>query len=317
MAAWISYTAQKFLKRNLPSTQIIRLRLLIRTTKPDKDLLAQQIIDHAAHPHYIGQGDHNTCNVTALESRLFSTEPSKASQLIADVATTGQYTAKDGSTVTLDQKDLAKDSNSQANLSANGDGDRSYASQLFQTTALDLHFQTEGKRYRDIPGGNTPSDRNAYGLPDKEEVIDSHGRHKPFTGLNLPAISQIAGKITGENEQGHFWQNANEVDKTQDNRSTTVFKSEVDFEDKLKSHNKTDDYPVVLFVDSSKAPFDDRASLNAGGSGAWHVVTVTGYNEKEREVSYANEHSLSENHLGSEGVPLYVLYQATQKAKTE
>ncbi|MBU6455704.1 MAG: hypothetical protein KGS72_28295 [Cyanobacteria bacterium REEB67] len=61
--------------------------------QPDKQLVADQVIAHAARPHDIDQGLHFTCNVTAIESRLFSKSPAEVAKVIADLGTAGSYTA--------------------------------------------------------------------------------------------------------------------------------------------------------------------------------------------------------------------------------
>src|SRR5262249_14230955 len=57
----------------------------------DRVLLAEQALEHAADPTAIDQGAHPTCQTTTVEARIFTTDPSKAVKLIADVSTTGEY----------------------------------------------------------------------------------------------------------------------------------------------------------------------------------------------------------------------------------
>ena len=58
--------------------------------------LAREVMRHAANPCSIDQGDNQTCNVTTVENLIYSKQPGVAAKLIADVATTGSYTAVDG-----------------------------------------------------------------------------------------------------------------------------------------------------------------------------------------------------------------------------
>jgi hypothetical protein len=47
----------------------------------------------------VDQGMNNTCNVTTVENRLYTREPSKVAQLVADVALSGKYITSSGETI--------------------------------------------------------------------------------------------------------------------------------------------------------------------------------------------------------------------------
>jgi hypothetical protein len=98
--------------------------------------VALDVIRNCADPTIISQGDHNTCNVTAVEVRTYSMYPAQAAKLVADVATTGQYTAKNGVAVKLDKESMRPDR--EAIKDKPERGMRTYATQLFNLTAVNL-----------------------------------------------------------------------------------------------------------------------------------------------------------------------------------
>jgi LysM repeat protein len=275
----------------------------------DKQVLADQILAHAAHPHNIDQGQHSTCNVTAEESRLFSRSPSEAAQVIADVGTTGSYTAKDGTKVTLNATDFAKDRESSNNPPI--DGERSYASKLFQETAINLHYAASGERYVETPG--VPGDRASFGK-DKEEIISPNGDRRPFDGFGIQDVSKIDGQITGKTDSDHFLSNYDNSSGIIDNwGKVNTFHTEDQFKSKLADLKERKEFPVVMFVDARKPPFAVASAEGAGGGGGGHVVTITDYDPKTGKVSYANQWGTSNNHTGPDnGVDVDTMYKASQ-----
>ena len=275
--------------------------------KADKAVLADQIIAHAAVPTRIDQGQHNTCGPSSLESRLFTTHPSDAAKLISDVGTTGSYTAKDGTKVNLDANDLKKDN--EAGNNPPKDNERSYASKLFQETALDLHFQAKGEHFKETPG-SVPGDRSSYGLKDKEQVVDSHGRSKDFDGVTLNDLSDMETKITGKRDASHYLGN-HEIygnDRQQAGKMTT-FKNEAEFKQALTDAKKNGEMPLTVWVDSRQPPFGN--GQQAGGGGGGHFVSITDYDDKTGKVSVDNQWGKDADHLGDNGVPLHEMFEAT------
>ena len=71
--------------------------------------VAREVIRHCSDPTIITQGNHNTCNVTAVEVRTYSLHPAQAAKLIADIATTGEFRTSRGITVQLDKESMTPD----------------------------------------------------------------------------------------------------------------------------------------------------------------------------------------------------------------
>src|SRR5258706_14041011 len=64
-------------------------------TEADRVRVAKQVMSQEATPTSIDQGRHNTCNVTTVEERTYTRNPSEAAKLVEQVATTGAYETKD------------------------------------------------------------------------------------------------------------------------------------------------------------------------------------------------------------------------------
>ncbi|HEY9757316.1 MAG TPA: RHS repeat domain-containing protein [Oculatellaceae cyanobacterium] len=119
----------------------------------ERAALAEQVINHATHPPTVDQGSNSTCNVTTLEARNFVRDPEKNAQLLADIATTGQFTATDGSVIDL--RDLQSGTHPDAEARKNmrlqagmhaalkEDGSRDFASQLIELGMVNAKWQTE------------------------------------------------------------------------------------------------------------------------------------------------------------------------------
>ncbi len=109
--------------------------------------LARQIIHSCAVPTDICQGRHNTCNVAVIEACIFTKYPSVAANLIADVAIYGTYTAPNGISVSISNGSRKPDF--EAAVWFEEDGLRNHASQIFQLTAVNLHY---AKKHHFQPG---------------------------------------------------------------------------------------------------------------------------------------------------------------------
>ena len=93
-------------------------------------------MSNAAQQHEIDQGMHNTCNVTTLEQTLNRQSPDKAAQMVSEVGLTGQYKSPDGQTINLDPRSLHPDGETNFRGTEAKDGNRNYASQVFDMAAI-------------------------------------------------------------------------------------------------------------------------------------------------------------------------------------
>jgi len=110
--------------------------------------LAEQALDHSAHPWHVDQGTNSTCNVTTVEHRNYWRNPDKNVQVLADLAETGRYVFNDGRVAELRnvEGELKPDYSSRNSMALQEksrgtglnqlkyDGQRDYSSQLIETT---------------------------------------------------------------------------------------------------------------------------------------------------------------------------------------
>ena len=133
---------------NLPDSELedtfgnIR-RILEDTENPlhsdrDRMILALQVMHHAAKPYLIDQGNHDTCVLSTLEVRAYTRIPSKASKLVADIATQNSFYTKDNTKIDLDRDSLVPDEEAKREIPR--DGQRSFASQIFAITAVNVFW---------------------------------------------------------------------------------------------------------------------------------------------------------------------------------
>ena len=124
--------------------------------------LAEQVLNHAAHPETVDQGNNNTCNVTTVEHRLYYRHPDKVAQLVADVALTGKYTTSTGEVIDLAgiKGEIKPGSESQENLDlqrkggdrVKKDGSRDFATEITNEVMVNSKYANESSSF--IADGN-------------------------------------------------------------------------------------------------------------------------------------------------------------------
>ncbi len=281
--------------------------------------VALGIMAVAAEPTSNDQGGHNTCNVTTIENRIFTREPSTAAKLIADVATTGKYVAADGTTVKLDKGSFST-YGEEANNAARGTNERNYASQLFDVTAVNLLCVKHNEST--VPPGNlrytqeratNPKDSGErvrdYSITPPELVADSPTDAAMFNGM-----IDINTMITGRREADSFLSHKDSM--TADDSNASSFSTKQEFEAKLLELKNAGKFPVVLGVHADNKPFYDKGPHSVLHANQvlqdGHVVLVTGYDPKTHKVTYDNQWGNSQDHLDDKPVSVDDLYNATK-----
>jgi hypothetical protein len=132
--------------------------------------LAHQLLTHAIHPMTVKHGNHNTALVASLESKLYEMKPSIVAKVVADIALNGSPLCdEDAVAIELEPRNLKPEA------CAGSDGERSFASQLFQVSMVNAHLQP----LRKDPNGRKL--KNA-----KLHFVQTHDRrHSNDTGERL------------------------------------------------------------------------------------------------------------------------------------
>ena len=285
----------------------------------ERNIIAASIVENAANPTKISQGQYNTCNVTTVETRSFTRTPAEAARVISDVALTGQYTAKDGTTVHVDP--------TETNAGRNWptpDGARSHADQIFQVAAVNLH-------YASIKSGpesqweyqQRPADEYGNG----ERILDHKTnavaqRVNPDTnekyevrdpGLSTKEIAEISNKITGEDEKDILLQSYRA-----ENTSVTNIQDNGQLDDKLAQLKKDGGFPVIVNVSTNAEPFYYESNKDTvGGAGGSHVVTITDYDPINKTVCVDNQWLAVDDHGKANPITTHDLYIAMQSKEDQ
>jgi hypothetical protein len=285
---------------------------------PEKSrlMLAKQVLQHAAEPTNINNGQHKTCNVTTVEARLYTKYPSVAAKLVADIAVTGQYSASDGTKVAPPANSLKPDDESKWEDPL--DGKRNYASHVFQVTAVNVHWQRQrvtpdGRlvpagsiQYEQLPSRVSPDTGERlmdYSTNPPSELHNSKGEVLRQPYMRTRDVVSVSNQITGKNEKNVLMENRYKPDT---GGNTLTFSSEKDLRDQLAELKKEGEFPIVFTVHTGNKPFSSD-----GGGSVWHVVTITDYDATADRASVDNEWGKRADHLGNRGVKIADLYKAT------
>jgi hypothetical protein len=258
----------------------------------DLHQLAQQVMHQAAHPNSVQQGPFDTCAPATLETLIYTSTPSAAADLVAQSALYGEY-RKDNDKVAADAKP------SYTTSDKNGGIGRSYASQIFQTVALNVAFSSlgENKTY-EISHDKPPADEQQKGpgingrsdLPQENLMLDwvkdAKGRKSPFAGTS-PAEMGAAYQAITEKDDLVVIAGGSGKDTSNVKFVNTPEKMKTVLQDLQTKGN----VPVMVFVDSRTQPFWSEANGGAAmlplepGATYGHVAAVTGYDSANSTVS--------------------------------
>jgi len=298
-------------------------------TEDQRITLAEQVLSQCASPRSIDQGTHNTCNVTTIESRYYTQNPAGAAKLVADVAGDGKYNAH-GTEVSFDSERLQPDKDASKNPPI--DGGRSYASQLFQVTLVNLSLQMhkaegswQGKyvyeQYKpgDIDGtgkkvGSPPNDSGErqidYSKDPPEERRDDGVVPIRKPDLSDDDIVNVVTALTGESKFDPIF--IEHKMNAGDSQLPRKIESEAELLNAIKDASRLGTMPVIVGVNSHLEPFwsDSDGQLAAGAQGA-HVITITGYDAgPPARVAIDNQWGSHSDHGATKMVPLHELYLA-------
>jgi pSer/pThr/pTyr-binding forkhead associated (FHA) protein len=317
--------------------------------------LAEQVMLHAANPASIDQGRNKTCNVTTVEHRVFARKPSEAASMLADVSITGKYVTADGKVVDLSRVGgLRPDAESSKPLGApfnpkskdhadlKVDGERTWASQIFENVAVNLHWQNIAReKYpylgpRDVvgytkvaPNPSNPRDtgerlfRFTYDprthVLQREQISDSPkiyahdltGVYNHIVGEKKSATTYGAGR-----EQGFVIQ-AHEFSQQKHPGDATVVKTKEDFVAALQQAQAQGRMPMIAYIHTANAPFGNPSNP---GSGGWHVINIQsvqnqggmlGFGQKTK-VEFTNQWGADHDYTGGRAVDSDVIWAAMQ-----
>jgi len=231
---------------------LLRARGDIGTNDFGRVVLAEQVMALAADPlKNSRQGGYNTCGAADIEFAMYTRHPEAAAPVVADVALSGKYVARDGTTVAIDmtpQGESAVDRDADYTMAKRGvdRNERSYASQLFQVATLNVALTkfapslnvTEAKYYQDAQGEGVDYTQNGVKM------------HEDSFGMSQAMMTTTYEAMSGGDKLTVIRQSSSE--NTVLVGAAPVVKSEAQFNEILKQA-KT---PVMVFVNADNEPFE-------------------------------------------------------------
>ncbi len=295
------------------------------TAEFEREILAQQILHHAADPTSVNQGQHPTCAVASLESRLYTRNPSEIAHMMAEVTTKGEYTTKGRPPVTVRPgADSLTAQGDEATIHPPAGQDRSYASQVAQVTLANIAWEkdnvtkgTPGRmRYEqreESPAGKQPADDGGrvvdYSDPKKPKVRMDGKEPNTHPGVLDRELLAVSNDVTGKSEDPIVIENSN---VTKPGKDFVGVGSEEELKKSLEDAKKNGKMPILIHVHTQKEPFwTDSNAGQAGGSGGHHMISITDYDAETGKVSVDNQWGESADHFGKNGVSVSDLYKAT------
>jgi hypothetical protein len=259
-------------------------------SESDRLKIAKEVMHEVAHVGPINQGATNCCGAAALEARLYDRSPSQASRLVEEVTLTGRYHEfPDGHVITVDRNSIAHHITDVEGGAKLGVEPRSHASQIFQTTAMNIYVDSINQK-QDPPGKVRYEIGNASQFSSGEKLVD-YSTHPPKqvwpgdpkfqdykTVLDgLPAmtndVDNIYERMAGVSDGGF---NVNLL--TADNREA--------FKEKLAELKREGKFPLTMVVDFEQEPFKTQ---NGGVSvDELHFISIRDYNPQTGEIDYTN-----------------------------
>jgi hypothetical protein len=258
--------------------------------------LAQQVLSLVATPTAVDQGHHNSCTAASLESNIYARNPRLAANLVADIALTGQHKLRNGVVVQLSPTNLMPDD--EAINHPPRDGDRGFASQLFQVTAVNSVYASSDGLIR--------WEYVQTRVNDEQRKIDTGERLRPFgmipthydsPALSVPKVAEMVSLINGAPQPDIL------LAMYTERKNVNTFRNREQFEQKLGELHQKDNFPALLLVDTAAPPFNHRR-------GGYHLLNVLSYDPKTKLVQVDNQWGLDKDMI-EKPVPIDELYKST------
>jgi hypothetical protein len=254
-----------------------------------RNMIAQQTLEHAINPSGIDQGQNGTCSAAALQERVFNRNPERAAEMIASGATLGRWTSTDGQVIRLDRTTLLPGVEERMNPTP--DGARTQASQLFQVVALNDIYQHLDRdlRFVNRPGDPTfirdedVGERLQYA--DGRPMINSRGRNlgrqQVFPGIPATLLAEEADRL-GQPGTVLFNRQLGYAPGTRE------FNNPQELHNLLAQTARNGGFPVMVFVDVNNPQFKEQYRPNSTEPGG-HFVSITGYDPITQRIQVSNQ----------------------------
>ncbi len=284
-----------FKERGLPQSEYTgTLESVLRILQADdgavdagsRKLAALGAMANAAHPESIAQGRHGTCSVAALEHKVFVQSPARAAAMIEQAVLLGKYQSSDGMTIEIPEESMAPGLRERKNFPPMPDGERNYASQLFQVTALNevgQHFKPP-MRYLQYPN---PQYVDGEDDLEADFWLLANGSRRPFEapgrgvfsqtgGLTSYALAALTYRLTGETNGVILNRQYDTDDAPATGHNLRDVRSSEEFEKAIAELKRQNKLPAIISVYGDGVKHLDKSD-SPGGKTPNHFVTVDDY----------------------------------------
>lgn len=293
------------------------------TPMPSIDRLhvAEQIMHMSAYPAEVCQGNHKTCNVAVVESRLYERTPSVVAKLVADICLTDHYRNEKVDLHFHPSKDT------EANIFPPRNGRRTYASEIFQVAAVNVFHQVQkdGLEYVQQGGHLTGKETGELTINTKtrKPAVDEAGNVIREPNLASADIGAVYDAIIGLPQGPIVLVNADNLDGHKDSKAgshVSIISNEVSLEQSLIAAKSQHALPLILKVNTDCDPFYKDSDRHVHpGQAEPHVVTITDFtvdkNGHITGVCIDNQWRIQGDHDKNNPVSLHDLYIATMNSK--
>lgn len=303
----------------------------------ERQKLAEQTLFQMAHPDKVSQGANNTCNVTTVEKRILHRHPQEFARLVADVATTGKYITADGTLVDMSRVPGALQPDYEARMldrpydwageDLHRDGRRTWASQIFETTAVGIKYARGGSVNGEFigsgeivmyqknmaPSGQESEQLVKYGVDFDGKLTSKVLEQSPsISGSELKDINnQIIGKperdfIIGGNYfpdahgNNRYWHEYNFSDG-----GMQIAESADQLQSKLLTMQQEGNLPAIVVVHTGHQFFGSAGGGNNGGGHVMNIKSIQQDGSGNWTVSFTNQWGDSYNKT----VPVETMFQ--------
>ena len=239
-------------------------RLHTAELRPASQLMkkaALQMTMQAAEPTRIVQNWHPTCALASLEVDMYTRFPEHATRAVAEVMRTGKFVTADGTTIKIDARSLGAEYGTEALGHVTY---RSYASQIFQTLASNIHWQTQtvNPLGKPVPRGSLIYEL----IPDIRGIAKSY-----IVDYSVPGAAPVRTPA-----RGYFSHEVEEIgrqfggDKTKPRYvPKDVINTPEDLAKYLTDQRADSNWPKIISIDANHIMKNPDPNVRAG-----HAVTV-------------------------------------------
>ena len=298
----------------------------------DGVMLCLHLVRELADQTRVNQGNHNTCAIAALETKLYTMNPSAVCRLVIQ-AKTGSIHSADGIVTVIPAKCIAPDR--EAQLFTPDSIYRSYSSQLFQIAVANVYWQ---RQVVDPRGIKVPLGSIRFVQEDGAGIFSGDTRERLIINW-AEGIREFVAGANNMPESGpaftmHCINRAYELVTGQkcetfilshrsfgQNKNAMIFSDVNDLSKKLAELKNAGKLPAIIAI-SPQGSFiqtipklvllrESGAPAPPKNTGAWHVVCIHDFHAETGEVNIDNFWGPGSDYLNDRSLTIAQLYGST------